>query len=152
MIVIKTTTIIMNLRIDIYLNSIWSWYSSINNIWCLFFIPEVYPISKSLPRNSHRKKNVSFNTYPLAMQPIRCAFCQTYLFRVFIYRSKKNIHLVDTTPANSMSSTRCISKQTCRPMKLVGISFSNTRTISAISFFHFGTSHSWISLEVTHII
>ena len=95
------------------------------------------PYSKSLPRNSHRKKNDSFNTYPSAMQPSGCAFCQTYLFRVFIYCSKKNIHLVDTTLANSMPSTRCISKWTCTSMKLVEISFSNAHTISAISFLHF---------------
>ena len=110
------------------------------------------PSSKSLLRNSHRKKNASFNTYPSTMQPSGCDFCQTYLFRVFIYLSKKNIHLIDTKLANSMSSTRCISKWTCRSMKLVGSSFSNTHTISEISFFHFVTLHSWISLEVTYLI
>ena len=152
MIAIKTTTMIMSLPTNFYLNTIRLWFSP-SIIFDACSSSQKHGLYlKSLPRNSHRKKNSSFNTYPSTMQPSRRSFCRTYHFRVFIYLSKKSIHLVDMTPTNSMPSTRCISKWMCRSMKLVGRCFSNTHTISTISSFHFGTSHLWISLDVTHLI
>ena len=148
--ILNIITIMMIALTNFLLNTITLRFLSIYNICACSSSQNCGPSTNSLPRNSHRNKNASLNTYPLAMQPFGHAFSRTYIFKVFMYLSKKNIHLIETTPAISMSSTRCISKCTC--MKLVGKSFSNTHTISTISFFHFGTSHTWIYLVFNHLI
>lgn len=89
MIVVKTTTMIMSLLTNFYLNTIRLWFSP-SIIYNAHSSSQKRGSSlKSLPRNSHRNKNYLFNTYPLAMQPSGCAFCWTYIFRVFTYYLKE---------------------------------------------------------------
>jgi hypothetical protein len=142
----------MNLLTNFYLKTIRLRFSIYNIMMSHVLHPTIMDHLQNIYQGIHvgRKMLHSIHIFQ-PCNPSRCAFCEIYIFSVFIYLSKKNIHLIDMIPIISMSSTKCISKWTCRSMKLLGISFSNTHTISKL-LFHLGISHLWIFLEVTHLI